>query len=337
ILGWRPNCDTLHQLIRNHREDRKILLNIEHRLMLQEAPDYEILTLTQKVESLRYALDNTDGLDLYKVLWLKSANSEAWLDRRTNYTRSLATMSMVGYILGLGDRHLSNLMLHRFSGAIVHIDFGDCFEVAMHREKYPEKVPFRLTRMLTNAMEVSGIEGTFRNSCEAVMHVLRENRHSLMAMLEAFLHDPLISWRLLTPNLSPSHLSDEEESRREPTARRMSISRDNNIHVEMSQLAASVSRGDTTVPSSQLESRRSYREREMLQILGSESDGALSDALNKKAVTVIRRVQSKLTGRDFFGDDKEPLDVAAQVQRLIVQATSHENLCQSYLGWGPFW
>ncbi|KAG9408579.1 phosphatidylinositol kinase- protein kinase tor1 [Aphanomyces cochlioides] len=172
ILGWRPNCDTLYQLIRNHREDRKILLNIEHRLMLQEAPDYEILTLMQKVEALRYALDNTAGLDLYKVLWLKSANSEAWLDRRTNYTRSLATMSMVGYILGLGDRHLSNLMLHRFSGAIVHIDFGDCFEVAMHLEKYPEKAPFRLTRMLTNAMEVSGIEGTFRNSCEVVMHVL---------------------------------------------------------------------------------------------------------------------------------------------------------------------
>ncbi|KAG9408580.1 hypothetical protein AC1031_020436 [Aphanomyces cochlioides] len=73
-------------------------------------------------------------------------------------------------------------------------------------------------------------------------------------MLEAFVHDPLISWRLLTPNLSPSHLSDEEESRREATARRMSISRDNNIHVEMSQLAASVSMGDTTVPSSQLES-----------------------------------------------------------------------------------
>ena len=28
------------------------------------------------------------------------------------------------------------------------------FEVAMTREKFPEKIPFRLTRMLTNAMEV---------------------------------------------------------------------------------------------------------------------------------------------------------------------------------------
>lgn len=29
---------------------------------------------------------------------------QVWFDRRTNYTRSLAVMSMVGYILGLGDR-----------------------------------------------------------------------------------------------------------------------------------------------------------------------------------------------------------------------------------------
>jgi FKBP12-rapamycin complex-associated protein len=38
-------------------------------------------------------------------------------------------MSMVGYILGLGDRHPSNLMLERNTGKVIHIDFGDCFEV----------------------------------------------------------------------------------------------------------------------------------------------------------------------------------------------------------------
>ena len=85
-------------------------------------------------------------------------------------------MSMVGYILGLGDRytlrlslslppslslsrHPSNLMLDRLTGRILHIDFGDCFEVAMTREKFPEKIPFRLTRMLTNAMEVGVVSG----------------------------------------------------------------------------------------------------------------------------------------------------------------------------------
>lgn len=129
MVGWVPDCDTLHQLIREYRESRKILLNIEQRLMQQMAPMYDSLTLLQRVEVFRYALDNTTGQDLYKVLWLKSANSEVWLDRRTNYTRSLAVMSIVGYILGLGDRHPSNLMLDRHSGKILHIDFGDCFEV----------------------------------------------------------------------------------------------------------------------------------------------------------------------------------------------------------------
>lgn len=144
-----------------------------------------------------YALAYTTGEDLAKILWLKSENSEFWLQRRATYTRSLAVMSMVGYILGLGDRHPSNLMLDRQTGKVLHIDFGDCFEVAMHREKFPEKIPFRLTRMLVNAMEVAGIEGNYRSTCEKVMSVLRENRDSLVATLEAFVHDPLISWRLL--------------------------------------------------------------------------------------------------------------------------------------------
>jgi FKBP12-rapamycin complex-associated protein len=118
------------------------------------APDYPSLTLLQKVEVFRYALDNTTGQDLYRILWLKSASSAAWLERRSTFTRSLAVNSMVGHILGLGDRHPSNFMIERNTGQVIHIDFGDCFEVAMHREKFPEKIPFRLTRMLTNAMEV---------------------------------------------------------------------------------------------------------------------------------------------------------------------------------------
>ncbi len=167
--------------------------------MFTMCPKFETNSFLNKLEVFKYALQNTLGLDLYKILWKKSKNSESWLDRRTNYSRSLAVMSMVGYILGLGDRHPSNLMLDRNSGKIIHIDFGDCFEVAMKREKYPEKVPFRLTRMLIKALEVSGIEGTFRITCENVMRVLRANKDSLVAILASFVHDPLISFRLLLP------------------------------------------------------------------------------------------------------------------------------------------
>jgi FKBP12-rapamycin complex-associated protein len=48
--------------------------------------------------------------------------------------------------------------------------------------------------------QVSGIEGNFRTTCESVMRVLRSNKESVTAMLEAFVHDPLINWRLLNAN-----------------------------------------------------------------------------------------------------------------------------------------
>lgn len=167
------------------------------------------------MEIFRNALEKTVGEDIQKVLWVKSQNSEIWLERRTSYTRSLAVMSMVGYILGLGDRHPSNIMLERQTGKIVHIDFGDCFEIAMRREKFPERIPFRLTRMLTKAMEVSGIEGNFRTTCENTMRVMRDNKESLLAIMEAFVYDPLISFRLLNPKMLQQMKEEDDKKRKE--------------------------------------------------------------------------------------------------------------------------
>lgn len=323
LIGWVPHCDTLHTLIRDYRDrDKKIYLNQEHRLMLKKAPgilymlteiricsncvyfftDYDHLTLMQKVETFEAALDQTSGDDLEKLLWLKSPSSEVWFERRTNYTRSLAVMSMVGYILGLGDRHPSNLMLDRMSGKILHIDFGDCFEVAMTREKFPEKIPFRLTRMLINAMEVTGIEGTYRKTCESVMTVLRHNKDSLMAVLEAFVYDPLLNWRLVDPlekmirnrianqSLDQASNAENEEFNFPSAYGQPSSAVEFSIHVEVT---------------------------------------------NKKAKSIVERVHNKLTGYDF-GTTK-PVDVQRQVDLLIQQATNNENLCQCYIGWCPFW
>lgn len=263
-----------------------------------------------KVEIYEYAIAGTDAQDLNHMLWLKSRNSEVWLDRRTTYTRSLALMSMVGYILGLGDRHPSNLMQDRLSGKIVHIDFGDCFEVAMHRDKYPEKIPFRLTRMLINAMEAGGIEGNYRFTCENVMRVLRLNKESLMAVLEAFVHDPLINWRLLNTDNHPSADSD-----------------DGNNEGEQSEFESLESIAPTR--------GQKQKGTQLDDVQLDQMSVRMPEVLNERAVTVIDRVSSKLTGTDFNPDIN--LEVSAQVHKLIEQATSHENLCQCYVGWCPFW
>ena len=67
----------------------------------------------------------------------------------------------------------------------------------MKRKKFPEKVPFRLTRMLINTMEIAGINGTFRHTCELVLKMLRMYKDSLEAVLEAFVYDPLLNCRLI--------------------------------------------------------------------------------------------------------------------------------------------
>lgn len=40
------------------------------------APDYDHLTLMEKVEVFEHAVNNTAGDDLAKLLWLKSPSSE---------------------------------------------------------------------------------------------------------------------------------------------------------------------------------------------------------------------------------------------------------------------
>lgn len=298
LLGWVPNADTFHVLIKEYREPRKIYLDVEHRIMLQMSPDYDTLMLLEKVEVFTYALDITRGQDLYKVLWFKSKSSEAWLDRRTTYTRSLAVMSMVGYILGLGDRHPSNLMMDRVTGKVIHIDFGDCFESAILREKYPEKVPFRLTRMLTYAMEVSGIEGSFRITSENVMRVLRDNKESLLAILEAFAYDPLINWGFDFPIREIIENSGHEL----PNTNYQELLRTGQISKEEA--------GEMAVQ---------YK----------------NEIRNARAAFVLNRINDKLTGDDF--KRLKNLDVPTQVDKLIQQATSVENLCQHYIGWCSFW
>lgn len=54
-------------------------------------------------------------------------HKKGWLAARTAYTRTTAVISMVGYILGLGDRHGENILLDSTNGDTVHVDFNCLF------------------------------------------------------------------------------------------------------------------------------------------------------------------------------------------------------------------
>lgn len=93
----------------------------------------------------------------------KFATASAYYLARTRYTKSAATNSMVGHVLGLGDRHTNNILVDNSTGEMIHIDLGVAFEQGKILPT-PEKIPFRLSRDVVDGFGPAGVEGVFRCS-----------------------------------------------------------------------------------------------------------------------------------------------------------------------------
>jgi FKBP12-rapamycin complex-associated protein len=191
---------------------------------------------------------------------------------------------------------------------------------------------------------------------------MRDNRDSVMAMLEAFVYDPLISWRLL----GKGDDSDMKLVSRVTTTDEV----ENSVDKLRDQLGGTTEKFDP-VPElrsdNELSPRKfggsSVRENSAFPTLRrsksqegtNPEDEPFQENLNARfanslfffvslfrhyrAIEVINRIQSKLTGRDFmkYDDVGEDLSVEQQVDRLIKEATSVENLCQLFSGWCALW
>merc|ERR1719247_3947010 len=134
-------------------------------------------------------------------------------------------------------------------------------------------------------------------------------------MLEAFLHDPLISW-----NLEGRAVKDETAQKANTVAADEStLSLDERVQASM--------REDSGVTGA-------VRGR-----AASEAEGEQQDERSRglQAFGVVKRIQAKLHGTDFaqLEAGSAPLDTPTQVSRLIAEAQSHANLCQMYHGWNP--
>lgn len=127
--------------------------------------------------------------------WFLTTFSEpaAWFRARIAYAHTTAVWSMVGHIVGLGDRHGENILFDSTTGDCVHVDFSCLFDKGLQLEK-PELVPFRLTQNMIDGLGITGYEGVFLRVCEITLSVLRTNRETLMSVLETFIHDPLVEW-----------------------------------------------------------------------------------------------------------------------------------------------
>lgn len=128
-----------------------------------------------------------------RLFWMSSSTLEHYLNRQNTWCRSNGIMSIIGYILGLGDRHCSNLLLDMSSGEVVHIDFGIAFGQG-RTLSIPETVPFRLTRDMVDGMGVQATNGVFLHAAKKALAVMRAKKEMIMTVLEVLKLDTLYSW-----------------------------------------------------------------------------------------------------------------------------------------------
>ncbi|KAJ1773772.1 hypothetical protein EV179_000091 [Coemansia sp. RSA 487] len=123
-------------------------------------------------------------------------DSQSWFERREVYIRSAAVSSIAGWVLGIGDRHLQNILMDRSTAEVVHIDLGIAFDLGKLLPM-PELVPFRLTREMIDGMGLLGLQGTFQNTCQTALRVMRMNARVVITILNVLKVDPLYMWSLI--------------------------------------------------------------------------------------------------------------------------------------------
>jgi phosphatidylinositol kinase/protein kinase (PI-3 family) len=192
LIKWVTGTATMHQMVIEDRGLPNVPLFREFDSLREHIDsDFRTLDSVQKLEMFEVISKECRRLELFEYIWLKSPNAAVWVHRTERFIISSAVMSMIGYIIGLGDRHPSNLMVQNESRNIIHIDFGESFDSTLMRNVNPERVSFRLTKMIVNALEGSVTDGFYRQICIRAMQLIRKHKAALGTQLAIFLQERL--------------------------------------------------------------------------------------------------------------------------------------------------
>jgi len=213
----------------------------------------------------------------------------SWYEARNRFAQCSAAWSAVGHVIGLGDRHAENIMVDTSSGDCVHVDFDCIFDKGLALPK-PEVIPFRLTANMIDAMGPVGCNGMFSASMKFAMRTLRENRDTLLSVLEPFINDPIIDWK----------------------KSRSQQSKGMNLTAVATQDA-----------------------KRKVKVIEERLKGIFNvDNPNRRKV---KRTDGNASSQEDEAMGRMvPLSVEGQVEKLISEATSSENLLQLYVGWMPW-
>uniref|UniRef100_A0A3Q3H3L0 DNA-dependent protein kinase catalytic subunit n=1 Tax=Labrus bergylta TaxID=56723 RepID=A0A3Q3H3L0_9LABR len=135
-------------------------------------------------------------LHLHRRAFLKMCNGpEAFLSLRSHFISSHALLCISHWILGIGDRHLSNFMINMETGGMVGIDFGHAFGSATQFLPVPELMPFRLTQQFVNLMQPLKESGLIQSVMVHALRAYRAEPDLLLNTMDVFVKEPSLDWK----------------------------------------------------------------------------------------------------------------------------------------------
>ncbi|XP_052901969.1 DNA-dependent protein kinase catalytic subunit-like [Anopheles moucheti] len=150
---------------------------------------------------------------LKRALYDMANSPESFYRLRMNFAKSLATMNVTCWALGIGDRHLSNIVLERATGMLVGVDFGIAFGAGTRDLAIPELIPFRLTPQFVGVMEPMQLAGILQKCHLHTLQCLRNSRMVLRACLEVFVREPTVDWLKAARQRMATNTGNERSSR----------------------------------------------------------------------------------------------------------------------------
>lgn len=218
ILEMVPNCETMRSVVEKiYRETLGPQFGV-HDLLKKRASKDQNTDADSYQSFVEKVLPRVTPPVLQEFYKRQFTEPISWYKARHAYARSLALTSMVGYMVGLGDRHLDNILIDLEAGRVVHVDFNLLFHQA-DSLPVPEVVPFRLTQNVVAALGPVGTEGNFRKFCEIAVRIMRKEKELLLTTLKPFLHDPCCEWTKDKENRSSKERDAERDGNRQAKER----------------------------------------------------------------------------------------------------------------------
>nr|XP_010307429.1 PREDICTED: DNA-dependent protein kinase catalytic subunit [Balearica regulorum gibbericeps] len=156
---------------------------------------YRNASRTEAVRSFK-SRESSVPEDLLRRAFVKMSTSpEAFLSLRSHFASSHALICISHWILGIGDRHLSNFMINKETGGMVGIDFGYAFGSATQFLGVPELMPFRLTRQFVNLMMPVKEWGLIYSVMVHALRAYRQDPDLLISTMDVFVKEPSLDWK----------------------------------------------------------------------------------------------------------------------------------------------